>query len=55
MTVSLKWSIMLWAMFFWKTLRPDFHADVTFTRTAYLKIVAESMYISSWQWPLSEK
>ncbi len=35
---------MLWAMFCWKSLGPGIHVDATFTRTTYLKIVADHVH-----------
>ena len=32
---------MLWAMFYWETLGPAIHVDVTLTRPTYLSIVAD--------------
>ncbi|KAK3561931.1 hypothetical protein QTP86_019061 [Hemibagrus guttatus] len=37
-------SVMLWAMFCWKTLGSAIHVDVILTRTTYLSIVADHVH-----------
>ncbi len=38
-------SVLLWAMFCWKTLGLRIHMDVTLTRTTYLKIIADHVLL----------
>lgn len=37
-------SVLLWTMFYWATLFPGIHADVTLTHNTYLNIVADQVY-----------
>ena len=38
-------SVMLWAMFYWETLGPAVHLDVTYTPTTYLSIVTDHVHL----------